>query len=115
MSGQDNTSRNDAGKRSLNDFLEPLKKIAVPANVNAVVFHPDGKSVVAGLADNSIRILSVDGKELKNLAGHKGPVAAVVFAPKGDTFISAGADKGVGRLFFSSRTLQVLILLDGSM
>src|SRR5205085_2662165 len=73
-----------------------VKKLTLPAEVRAVAFTPNGAAVVAGLADNSIRVVTIaDGKEVKNLAGHAGPITSLGFSPKGDTLISAGADKTV--------------------
>jgi WD40 repeat protein len=57
---------------------------------------PDGKFVVAGLADNSLRLFDVAmGKEIKNLTGHAGAVTAVEYTAKGDLFVSASADKTI--------------------
>lgn len=73
-----------------------VKKISLPAEARALAFTPNGTAIVAGLADHSIRVFNIaDGKELKTIPGHAGPVGFVTFAPKGDTLISAAADKTV--------------------
>jgi len=73
-----------------------LNRLTLPADARAVIFAPNGASVVVGLTDNSIRIFNVaDGKETKNIAGHTGAIAALSYTPKGDLIVSAGADKTV--------------------
>ncbi len=73
-----------------------LQKLTVPSVVQAVTFSPDGQFVFAGLADGVIKMhKSVDGKEAKAFAGHKGAIAGLAVAPKGDVLISASADKTI--------------------
>src|SRR6185295_5588346 len=70
----------------------------VPAAVNTLTFNAEGTQLVAGLADNSVRVYDVaEGTEVKSLPGHTGAVAAVMFTPKGDEIITAGADKTIQR------------------
>lgn len=81
---------------SIRNADQEVKKLTLPAEAKAVAFAPDGKTVVAGLADNSIRLFTItDGKEAKNVAGHTGAVTFVGYTPKGDLLVSAGADKTV--------------------
>lgn len=73
-----------------------LQKLTFPNIVQAVAFTPDGQFVFAGLADGVIKMhKSVDGKEEKTFAGHKGAIAGLAVAPKGDVLISASADKTI--------------------
>ncbi len=83
-----------------------LQKLTFAAVVQSVAFMPDGQQVVAGLADGGIKIYkTADGKEAKSLAGHKGAIAGLAVAPKGDLLISAGADK----------TVQLWTIADGNL
>ncbi|HEY7158441.1 MAG TPA: WD40 repeat domain-containing protein [Gemmataceae bacterium] len=62
--------------------------------VFSLAFSPDGKTLLAGAWDGSIRLWDVaTGKELRQYAGHKGWVRSVAFAPDGKTFASGGKDK----------------------
>jgi WD40 repeat protein len=59
--------------------------------ITSVAFSTDGKRLVTGSADKTIRILdSSNGKELAVLKGHTTGVASVVFTPDGKRVVSAG-------------------------
>ncbi len=62
-------------------------------------FSPDGKIVVAGCEDGTVRLFDVSGEsEVLKLQGHKGRVRSVAFSPGGDVIVSGGAD-GTVRLW----------------
>jgi dipeptidyl aminopeptidase/acylaminoacyl peptidase len=62
--------------------------------VFSIAFAPDGKTLLAGAWDGSIRLWDLaTGKELRQYTGHKGWVRSVAFAPDGKTFASGGKDK----------------------
>lgn len=62
--------------------------------VFSIAFAPDGKTLLAGAWDGSIRLWDVaTGKELCQYVGHKGWVRSVAFSPDGKTFASGGKDK----------------------
>src|SRR5262245_18276399 len=59
--------------------------------VFTIAFAPDGKTLLAGAWDGSIRLWDVATcKEIRQFAGHKGWVWSVAFAPNGKTFSSGG-------------------------
>jgi WD40 repeat protein len=62
--------------------------------VFTLAFAPDGKTLLAGAWDGSLRLWDVaTGKELRQHAGHKGWVRSVAFSPDGKTFASGGKDQ----------------------
>jgi len=65
-------------------------------NVSSVCLSPDGKSIISGSTDNSIRIWDVEtGKEEKTLTEHLFSINAVCFSPDGTKIASGSADKTV--------------------
>lgn len=64
-----------------------------------LAFSPDGRHLLAGGADNVIRVFEVaSGRELKRLEIHADWVLGLAFAPDGKHFSSASRDK-TARLF----------------
>lgn len=65
------------------------------AHIVALAFSRDGKLLAAGTGDGSVRIYSsADGREMKSLSSHRGPVRAVAFSPDG-TLLASGGDDGL--------------------
>lgn len=60
--------------------------------VTAIAFSADGKKLVTGGADRTVRVWDVEqAKELKSFSGHKNPVAEVMFSPDGKRIASQDA------------------------
>ncbi|MCS7046166.1 MAG: WD40 repeat domain-containing protein, partial [Gemmataceae bacterium] len=73
-----------------------LQKLTYATVIHAATVTPDSQFVVAGLADGTIKMhKTIDGKEDKTFAGHKGAVTGLAVSPKGDLLISSGADKTI--------------------
>ncbi len=62
--------------------------------IRALAFSPNGRSLVTGSSDNTVRIWDVaSGQELKALPSHFGATRAVSFSPDGQ-FVATGGDDG---------------------
>ena len=65
-------------------------------SVNSVSFSPDGKLLVTGSNDNSLRLWDVaSGKALKTFEGHQGRVNSVAFSPDGKQLASGSGDNSL--------------------
>lgn len=59
--------------------------------MNAGVFSPDGRRILTGAHDGSLRVWdAADGREVRSFDWQIGPVTAVAFAPDGLTAAAAG-------------------------
>jgi WD40 repeat protein len=65
-------------------------------SVNAVDISPDGKYLVSGSDDQTVRIWNLEnGESLHILEGHQGAVSDVVFSPDNKTMASCGEDQTI--------------------
>ena len=64
--------------------------------VNSVAFSPDGRYIVSGSYDNSIKLWSVEKKKLiYTYEGHSDFVTSIAFSPDGKTIVSGSSDKNI--------------------
>ncbi|KAH8661592.1 hypothetical protein BGZ60DRAFT_491655 [Tricladium varicosporioides] len=66
------------------------------SSVNSVAFSPDGKQVVSGSLDMTVRLWdAVTGAPLQTLKGHSDFVTSVAFSPDGKQVVSGSSDQTV--------------------
>jgi WD40 repeat protein/predicted Ser/Thr protein kinase len=81
--------------------LPPLRaSLPHPANVNAVAFSPDGRTVLTGSRDGTARFWDATTGAARAVSlHHPGPVVAVAFCPKDGQTVLTGSTDGTARLW----------------
>ena len=75
--------------------------------INSVAFSPDGQTLASGAEDNTIRLWSVETKELLHtITEHTDKVHSVALSPDGQTLASASEDETV-RLWNAQTTEHI--------
>ena len=70
-----------------------LKTITGHKSVNAVVITSDGKQIVSGSTDSTIKIWDIEtGKNINTLIGHHSSIRAIAITPDGKNIVSASQD-----------------------
>ena len=65
----------------------------LPANATSIVFSPDGKVLVSGSYDRTIRLWDIaTGEQLRTLEGHTYSITSVAVSPNGTTIASGSFD-----------------------
>ena len=79
--------------------------------VLSVAYSPDGKHLVSGSADKTVKVWdSQTGKEECTLTGHSGYVRSVAYSPDGKHIVSGSADKTV-KVWDSQTGKEVRVLV----
>jgi WD40 repeat protein len=78
---------------------------------NAIAFTPDGQTLIAGMANGSVRLWrSETGQRLKTVFGHIQAIDAIAVSPDGQFFYTGSAD-GTVRVW-SMETVETLTVLE---
>jgi len=81
--------------------------------ISSIAFSPDGRTLVCGVRDNTIRRWDLStGASLPSLVAHGSPVNSVVISPDGYTLASGDANATI--LLWDLRSSSVLLTLPGS-
>ena len=76
------------------DFSQAKTLKGHALHVLSVVFSPDGKLIVSGSGDKTLKIWDAEtGQELETLKGHSEPIIAVLLSPDGKLIVSGSLDK----------------------
>jgi dipeptidyl aminopeptidase/acylaminoacyl peptidase len=78
------------------------------AGVNSVAFSPDGKTIVTGSGDNTVKLWNLEGKEIQTLKGHSSSVNSVAFSPDGKTIATGSFDSTVKLWNLEGKEIQTL-------
>jgi len=90
--------------------IQILTSVTHTGTVSSIAFSPDGKVMVSGSLDKSIKLWNAgSGRLLRTLTGHSGVVSSVAFSPDGRTTVS-GSSEGILRFWdvASGRLLRTL-------
>lgn len=76
--------------------VEVVAQVGHSREVASVAFSPDGRTVLSGSWDNTLKLWDVArGKVLRTFEGHSGWVTSVAFSPDGRTVVSGSDDTTV--------------------
>ncbi|CCI17593.1 Genome sequencing data, contig C309 [Microcystis aeruginosa PCC 9807] len=107
-----NTKVIDALQKILVEGREYNRLVGHNGSVNSVSFSSDGKTLVSGSDDNTIKLWNVEtGQEIRTLKGHDSGVYSVNFSPDGKTLVSGSDDKTI--ILWDVETGQKLHTLKG--
>ena len=76
--------------------------------VYSVSFSPDGNTIASASDDYTIKLWSLEGKELATLAGHSDAVKSVSFSPDSKTIVSASWDTTIKLWSLEGKELATL-------
>lgn len=78
------------------EIVEVIAKLGASNDVNSVAFSPDGKTILSGSSDNSLKLWNLfTDKVVKTLRGHDYPIESIAFSPDGKTALSGSQDNTV--------------------
>ena len=82
-------------QRSLFQISERDRLEGHSNQVRSVDFSPDGQTLVTASEDNTVRLWSIDGRELQRLSGQNQSFRSVRFSPDGKQIAAISADNTV--------------------
>ncbi|MBN3926981.1 MAG: AAA-like domain-containing protein [Nostoc sp. NMS4] len=82
-------------QRSLFQISERDRLEGHSNQVRSVDFSPDGQTLVTASEDNTVRLWSIDGRELQRLSGQNQSFRSVKFSPDGKQIAAISADNTI--------------------
>lgn len=80
--------------------------------VNSVAFSPNGRYIVSGSYDRTLKVWdAASGKEINSLSGHKKSISSCAFSPDGKQIVSASLDKTL--IIWDAATGGKIAILEG--
>ncbi|MCL2265325.1 MAG: hypothetical protein FWC22_04705, partial [Treponema sp.] len=71
--------------------------------VNSVCFSPDGRQIISGSSDNTVKLWeTATGRETRIFSGHKEWVITVAMSPDGRQILSGSRDTSINQWNVSS-------------
>ncbi|MBD2486111.1 PD40 domain-containing protein [Aulosira sp. FACHB-615] len=100
------------GKVILKNLKNPNEKNfnfqAHEEEITNVSFSPDGQKLLTASKDKTIKLWSLDGKELKIFRGHQDSISSVSFSPDGQLIASSSQDNTVKLWNLDAQPIQNL-------
>jgi len=101
----------DAAAKAILDTPPFIEFIGHTDSVGSVIFSPDGKKIVSGSNDKTVRIWNAEsGVVLRTSWEHADSVRSVAFSPNGEKFATASADN-TARIW-DAKSIRVLRTLN---